>query len=34
MHDAWGWGLAGGTIEIQKVTIASLLLRRRFDQRR
>jgi alkylation response protein AidB-like acyl-CoA dehydrogenase len=34
MRDAWGWGLAGGTIEIQKITIASLLLRRRFDQRR
>lgn len=34
MRDAWGWGVAGGTIEIQKITIASLLLGRRFDQRR
>ncbi len=34
MRDAWGWGLAGGTIEIQKVAIASMLLRRRFDQRK
>lgn len=34
MRDAWGWGLAGGTIEIQKITIASMMLRRRFDQRR
>lgn len=34
MRDGWGWGVAGGTIEIQKITIASLLLRRRFDQRR
>ncbi len=34
MRDAWGWGFAGGTIEIQKITMASLLLRRRFDQRK
>lgn len=34
MRDAWGWGLAGGTIEIQKISIASMLLGRRFDQRR
>jgi len=33
-RDGWGWGVAGGTIEIQKITIASLLLSRRFDQRR
>ncbi len=34
MRDGWGWGIAGGTIEIQKITIASQLLGRRFDQRR
>jgi hypothetical protein len=34
LRDGWGWGVAGGTIEIQKITIASLLLNRRFDQRR
>jgi butyryl-CoA dehydrogenase len=34
LRDGWGWGLAGGTIEIQKITIASQLLNRRFDQRR
>ena len=34
MRDAWGWGLAGGTIEIQKIGIASMLVRRRFDQRK
>ncbi|MBM3176323.1 MAG: acyl-CoA dehydrogenase [Chloroflexi bacterium] len=34
MRDGWGWGLAGGTIEIQKITLASFLLGRRFDQRR
>ncbi len=33
-RDAWGWGIAGGTIEMQKITIASQLLNRRFDQRR
>jgi butyryl-CoA dehydrogenase len=34
LRDGWGWGVAGGTIEIQKITIASQLLNRRFDQRR
>jgi len=34
LRDGWGWGLAGGTIEIQKITIASQLLNRRFDQRK
>ena len=34
MRDAWGWGLAGGTLEIQKITMASMLLHRRFDQRK
>jgi butyryl-CoA dehydrogenase len=34
MRDAWGWGIAGGTIDIQKVNIAAALVGRRFDQRR
>ncbi len=34
MRDAWGWGIAGGTIDIQKVNIASAMIGRRFDQRR
>lgn len=34
LRDGWGWGVAGGTIEIQKITIASQLLNRRFDQRK
>ena len=34
MRDAWGWGIAGGTIDIQKVNIASALAGRRFDQRK
>ena len=34
MRDAWGWGIAGGTIDIQKINIASVLVGRRFDQRR
>jgi len=34
LRDAWGWGIAGGTIDIQKVNIASALVGRRFDQRR
>jgi butyryl-CoA dehydrogenase len=34
LRDAWGWGIAGGAIDIQKVNIASALVGRRFDQRR
>jgi butyryl-CoA dehydrogenase len=34
LRDGWGWGIAGGTIEIQKINIASFMLNRRFDQRR
>jgi butyryl-CoA dehydrogenase len=34
LRDAWGWGIAGGTIDVQKVNIASALIGRRFDQRR
>lgn len=33
-RDAWGWGIAGGTIDIQKTNIAAALVGRRFDQRR
>lgn len=33
-RDAWGWGIAGGAIDIQKINIASTLVGRRFDQRR
>lgn len=33
MRDAWGWGIAGGTIDIQKVNIAAALVGRRFNQR-
>jgi len=34
MRDAWGWGIAGGTIDIQKINITSAMVGRRFDQRR
>ena len=34
LRDAWGWGIAGGTIDIQKINIASALVGRRFDQRK
>jgi alkylation response protein AidB-like acyl-CoA dehydrogenase len=34
MRDGWGWGIAGGAIDIQKVNIAAALVNRRFDQRR
>ena len=33
-RDGWGWGIAGGTIDIQKINIAAALVERRFDQRR
>jgi len=33
MRDAWGWGIAGGTIDIQKINIASAMVGRRFNQR-
>jgi alkylation response protein AidB-like acyl-CoA dehydrogenase len=33
-RDAWGWGIAGGSIDIQKINIAAALVGRRFDQRR
>jgi len=34
LRDAWGWGIAGGAIDIQKVNITSAIVGRRFDQRR
>ena len=34
LRDAWGWGIAGGAIDIQKVNITSAMIGRRFDQRR
>ncbi|MFQ5765681.1 MAG: acyl-CoA dehydrogenase family protein [Rhodospirillales bacterium] len=34
LRDGWGWGIAGGAIDIQKINIASALVGRRFDQRR
>jgi butyryl-CoA dehydrogenase len=34
LRDAWGWGIAGGAIDIQKTNIAAALVGRRFDQRR
>jgi butyryl-CoA dehydrogenase len=34
LRDAWGWGIAGGTIDIQKVNIAAAMVGKRFDQRR
>jgi butyryl-CoA dehydrogenase len=33
LRDAWGWGIAGGAIDIQKVNIAAALVNRRFSQR-
>jgi hypothetical protein len=34
LRDPWGWGIAGGSIDIQKVNIAADLVGRRFDQRK
>lgn len=33
LRDAFGWGIAGGTIDIQKINIAAGLVGRRFNQR-
>lgn len=33
-RDSYGWGIAGGSIDIQKINIAGHLVGRRFDQRR
>ena len=34
LRDAWGWGIAGGAIDIQKTNIAAAMVGTRFDQRR
>ena len=34
LRDAWGWSIAGGVIDIQKINIAASMAGRRFDQRR
>jgi butyryl-CoA dehydrogenase len=34
LRDSWGWGIAGGAIDIQKTNIAGAMIGRRFDQRR
>ena len=34
MRDAWCWGIAGGSIDIQKINIASSIVGRRFNQRK
>jgi butyryl-CoA dehydrogenase len=34
LRDAWGWGIAGGAVDIQKVNIAGAMVGKRFDQRR
>ena len=33
VRDYFGWGIAGGTIDVQKVNIASAMIGRRFNQR-
>ena len=33
LRDAFGWGIAGGTIDVQKINIAAALVGRRFNQR-
>ena len=33
LRDAWGWGIAGGAIDIQNVNIAAAMVGRRFSQR-
>jgi len=33
VRDAFGWGIAGGTIDVQKINVASALIGRRFNQR-
>jgi alkylation response protein AidB-like acyl-CoA dehydrogenase len=34
LRDAYGWGIAGGTIDVQKTNIAAALVGRRFNQRK
>ncbi len=33
LRDAWGWGIAGGAVDIQKTNITAALIGRRFNQR-
>jgi alkylation response protein AidB-like acyl-CoA dehydrogenase len=33
LRDSWGWGIAGGAIDIQKINIAAAMVGRRFNQR-
>jgi len=33
-RDAKAWGVAGGTMQMLKITIASMIYGRRFDQRK
>jgi alkylation response protein AidB-like acyl-CoA dehydrogenase len=33
LRDAWGWGIAGGSIDIQKTNISAAMVGRRFNQR-
>lgn len=33
LRDSYGWGIAGGTVDIQKINIAGALVNRRFNQR-
>ena len=33
VRDSFGWGLAGGTIDVQKTNIAAAVVGRRFNQR-
>ena len=33
-RDVWGWGIAGGTIDIQKINITSAMVGKRFNQRK
>lgn len=34
VRESFGWGLAGGTVDIQKINIASAVMGRRYDQRK
>jgi hypothetical protein len=33
LRDAFGWGVTGGAIDVQKTNIAAALVGRRFNQR-
>src|SRR5690606_7544030 len=33
LRDSFGWGIAGGTIDVQKTNIAAAMVGRRFNQR-